>query len=71
VRVYGGHALGVLVLDGPVPFVEDVADLLVGVVRRHFCALLVFVYRRVAFGAGPREMWAVMRTLPRREGLPE
>jgi hypothetical protein len=28
------------------------ADLLVGVVRRHFCALLVFVYRRVAFGAG-------------------
>ena len=52
VRVEGGHALGVLVLDGPVPFVEDVADLLVGVVRRHFCALLVFVYRRVAFGAG-------------------
>jgi hypothetical protein len=41
-----------LVLDGPVPFVEDVADLLVGVVRRHFRALLVFVYRRVTFGAG-------------------
>jgi hypothetical protein len=52
VRVEGGHALGVLVLDGPVPFVEDVADLLVGVVQRHFFALLVFVYRRVAFGVG-------------------
>jgi hypothetical protein len=52
VRVEGAHALGVLVLDGPVPFVEYVADLLVGVVRRHFCALLVFVHRRVAFGAG-------------------
>jgi hypothetical protein len=35
-----------------VPFVEDVADLLVGVVQRHFFALLVFVYRRVAFGVG-------------------
>jgi hypothetical protein len=33
-------------------------------------ALLVFVYRRVAFGAA-WEMWAVMRTLPRRAGLPE